>query len=249
MNAAPSIPGASPSTNPARGSVLFVDDDPVFLAQIAQVMRVHSGDRWDILTAPSARRAMEGLRQNHVALAVIDLQMPVTDGLQLLMRLHEQYPALAKLVLTGQAIEPVRDACQAAGAHLVLPKPRTRAELNALYAALDDLLARARPATEDQAAVSGVAANATPSLVAQTETVLICTPEGEVLHMWGCPDLDLWVKFLDFVALKARCLTEGLALGEFDRLELEAPDTHAVVLQAADRRVLVRTRMAAGDPA
>lgn len=69
--------------------------------------------------------------------------------------------------------------------------------------------------------------------------LLVCSNRGEVLHEWQCRDRAGWVSFFEFLSQKAQRLAEGLALGEFDRLELVAAQTRSVVIITANDGALV----------
>jgi hypothetical protein len=73
------------------------------------------------------------------------------------------------------------------------------------------------------------------------EEILICSAQGEVLHEWRCAELDQWIKFLEFVSQKSERLAQGVALGEFDRLEILREDSRILVIIAVDRGVMIRT--------
>jgi CheY-like chemotaxis protein len=71
---------------------------------------------------------------------VIDLRMPVLDGLQFLRLLNRRHPGLLKVVLTGFATEAYRAACLGSGAELFLEKPVGEGGFERLFATLDELM-------------------------------------------------------------------------------------------------------------
>src|SRR5690349_16174470 len=109
--------------DPAK-TILFVDDDTQFLEMVERVMGLWGKDKWKALTAPSASAALALLQENTPSLIVIDVCMPVVDGLQFLSIVHRRYPDIQKVALTGFATEAYRTACLANGAELFLEKPR-----------------------------------------------------------------------------------------------------------------------------
>src|SRR5439155_1583778 len=88
---------------PKRTTVLFVDDDAGFLEVIQDLMVACSEGQWNVLTAQDAARALAQMRDKKIDLLVIDIHMPVMDGLQFLGLLHRKYPNIVKVVLTGDA--------------------------------------------------------------------------------------------------------------------------------------------------
>lgn len=125
---------------PRRITVLFVDDDAGFLDVVQSLMQTCSEGLWDVLTAQDATRALAVLRDQRIDLMVIDVHMPVMDGVQFLGLLHRKYPNMRKAVLTGLATEAYRAACLSNGAELFLEKPVNREGWESLFTALDELV-------------------------------------------------------------------------------------------------------------
>jgi CheY-like chemotaxis protein len=129
---APAAAGAS-SPVPAKKSesadsqktyrVLFVDDSLAFLEMINDLFGAEEDKNWEIYTAPSADKALAILQQKLIHLVVLDIGMPLLDGVQLLGIIHQQYPNIKKVILTAQSDESRRVACLANGAELFLLKP------------------------------------------------------------------------------------------------------------------------------
>jgi len=122
-----------------RRRILFVDDDQAFLQTIERLMRLWSKESWEIVTAPSASAALTVLQEDPVNLVVIDVCMPVVDGLQFLSVVHRRYPDLQKLMLTGFATEAYRSACLSNGAELFVEKPKSSEGLESLFATIEEL--------------------------------------------------------------------------------------------------------------
>jgi CheY-like chemotaxis protein len=103
--------------------VLFVDDSLAFLEMITELFGAQTEKSWEIHTAPSADKALAILQQKLINLVVLDIGMPLLDGVQLLGIIHQQYPNVKKVILTAQTDESRRAACLANGAELFLLKP------------------------------------------------------------------------------------------------------------------------------
>lgn len=132
---------SSKSTNPSGvRHILFVDDDAQFLATVRELMSVLSEGHWEVLTAESASKAFGVLQAQTVDLAVIDVQMGVMDGIQMLSMLNRGYPNVQKVVLTGHASEKYRAACLSNGAELYLEKPTNPTGWQSLYGVLNELV-------------------------------------------------------------------------------------------------------------
>lgn len=120
--------------------ILFVDDEAPFLEMIERMMGALSQGNWDVLTAQNTGKAFSVLQDSGVNMVVIDVQMPVVDGLQFLTLLNRRYPNLQKVVMTGFANDNYRAACLSNGAEMFLEKPKTPEGFESLFATLNELL-------------------------------------------------------------------------------------------------------------
>ena len=128
-------------TRPAKQhQILFVDDEHAFLETISQLFVEWSRQTWKVHAAPSADQALELLKANPVDLVVVDINMPVLDGVQFLRVLHRRFPDLKKAVLTGHATEQKRSECLASGAELFIEKPRSTDGFKAIFSMLEELI-------------------------------------------------------------------------------------------------------------
>ena len=120
--------------------VLLVDDSMAFLETFTELFEELSNGSWQIHAAAAADKALAILQQHPIALVVLDIGMPMLDGVQLLGIIHKRYPEVKKVVLTGQASESRRAACLANGAELFLEKPITPDGIKFVFNVLNDLL-------------------------------------------------------------------------------------------------------------
>jgi CheY-like chemotaxis protein len=70
---------------------------------------------------------------------VLDIGMPVMDGMQFLRLVLRAHPGQQSVMLTGQATEERKKACLEQGAALLLEKPVTSEGYQSVFAALDSL--------------------------------------------------------------------------------------------------------------
>jgi HD-like signal output (HDOD) protein len=124
-----------------RMRVLFVDDQDRVLAGLRDLLWRKRGE-WEMVFAGSASEALRELGGGLFDVIVSDLRMPNMDGVQLLEQVREEYPQVARVVLSGYA--EVGSALRAARvAHQFLAKPCRPEELIATLeriAALESLL-------------------------------------------------------------------------------------------------------------
>ena len=119
--------------------VLFVDDNLQFLEMIERLMGHWSQGEWQIFTALNAGKALLILQEHNIDLAVVDVQMPVVDGIQFLALLNRKYPAMQKVTLSAYGDDAARAACLSHGAELFFEKPRDPADLEIIFSTLREL--------------------------------------------------------------------------------------------------------------
>jgi CheY-like chemotaxis protein len=128
-------------TTPAKQhQILFVDDETSFLDTVRALFTAWSKNGWHIESATSADQALEILKTRKFDLIVVDVNMPVLDGIQFLRIVNRRFPDLKKAAITGHASEEKRSACLANGAELFIEKPRSADGLKSIFAMLDELL-------------------------------------------------------------------------------------------------------------
>jgi CheY-like chemotaxis protein len=120
--------------------VLFVDDSMAFLELFGDLCRAFSQQTWKIHTATSADAALALLRERQMDLVLLDITMPMLDGLQLLGIINRRYPGLKIAVMTGSANEAKRADALANGAELFLEKPATADGMRSVFNVLHDLI-------------------------------------------------------------------------------------------------------------
>jgi len=104
-------------------TVLVVDDEP---ANVTSLRKIFEREGFRVLTAESARRALELARQHKVEVVLTDLMMPGTSGLELMRALKQVHPDLEVVMMTAYgtvetAVQAMRD-----GAYDFVEKPLKR---------------------------------------------------------------------------------------------------------------------------
>ncbi len=120
--------------------VLLVDDSMAFLETFSQMCSVLSNRSWTIHCAASADQALAMLQKEPMDMVVLDLGIPMVDGIQLLGIISRRYPGLKIAVLTGKPTEENRAVCLAGGAELFIEKPVSPEGIKAVYNMLNDLV-------------------------------------------------------------------------------------------------------------
>jgi DNA-binding NtrC family response regulator len=101
--------------------ILFVDDEPAYRRIFRSAMR--ADPRLLVETAQSGDEALRKLEEFAAEIVFTDFLMPGMNGLTLLKQIHERYPGIFVLILTG--VDSTREAVTAmkAGAYDYILKP------------------------------------------------------------------------------------------------------------------------------
>lgn len=107
--------------------ILVVDDNRDMRGYLSRLLE----HQWQVNTAPDGRAALSKLREQHYDLLIVDIMMPVMNGLDLLQSMRA-YPVLRHtpiILLSARAGEEASVQGLQAGAHDYLAKPFSRREL------------------------------------------------------------------------------------------------------------------------
>ena len=129
-----------PEETVKRHQFLFVDDDPDFLSTLTTLLKEISKAHWAFRTATNHSQALEHLKAQPVDIVVLDVEMPVMDGIEFLRLLRRTHTAQRVVMLSGHVEETLRKSAMELGASLFLAKPTTSEGFHGLFAALDALV-------------------------------------------------------------------------------------------------------------
>jgi CheY-like chemotaxis protein len=228
------LPAAGPTSGPARVGhktyrVLFVDDSMAFLEMISELFGCQDNKSWDIHTASSADKALAILQQKLIDMVVLDIGMPLLDGAQLLGIIHQRYPNIKKVVLTGSIDDSRRAICLANGAELFLVKPATDDGWTLIFNMLTSLVR-----WEDHDAYSGVLGEiGLPSIIqmecmeAKSSILEVRNPQtsGEIYIESGA---IIHAETGKLVGIKALHQLLSLTAGEFRLIPFREPPQHTL---------------------
>src|SRR5690349_19248601 len=121
--APPSSPPQAPPVAPDAPTVLVVDDEP---SNLASIEKIFQRDGMRVITADSAKTAIEIVRSRRVEVVLTDLMMPGVSGLELLRALKQLSPDTEVVMMTAYgtvetAVQAMRD-----GAYDFVEKPLKR---------------------------------------------------------------------------------------------------------------------------
>ncbi|MFQ5437152.1 MAG: response regulator, partial [Anaerolineae bacterium] len=121
-------------TAPLR--VLLADDHPLFLEGLSNLLTTYGVTV--VGTAGNGRQAQELARQTRPDLIVMDIHMPVCDGIEAARRIKAEFPDQRIIMLTVSAEDDTLFAALKAGASGYLLKNMEAEELFMLIAGLED---------------------------------------------------------------------------------------------------------------
>lgn len=93
-----------------RRSVIIIDDEILIRDLLYDFF---TEKEWEVAAFDTGTRALEALRSRHFDVALIDLKLPEEDGLSLIRKVKDLYPAMPIVIMTAypsvdSAIEAIR---------------------------------------------------------------------------------------------------------------------------------------------
>ena len=133
-------------TRPGGGPVraLVVDDEATLAELLSMALRY---ENWDVRTAGDGLTALRVAREFKPDVVVLDVMLPDLDGLEVLRRLHADFPSLPVLFLTAKDAVEDRIAGLTAGGDDYVTKPFS---LEEVVARVRGLLRRAAVAAKPE---------------------------------------------------------------------------------------------------
>jgi DNA-binding NarL/FixJ family response regulator len=121
-----------PSSDTVR--VLVADDEPLFVEMVRAMLTAEGIDV--VGTAQDGKEAVEKTLALTPDVTLMDISMPVLDGIEATRRIRDHVPTACVLVLTGSTALTEVDRARKAGAAAFLSKDRIAAELVSTIAGL-----------------------------------------------------------------------------------------------------------------
>jgi CheY-like chemotaxis protein len=119
----------------SNSAILCVDDEVVILESLKEQLKRRFGDRYLYEVAESAQEAWEVIEELSAAgikilVIVSDWLMPGMKGDEFLIQVHQRFPEIITVILTGQADNAaIERAKKEANLYACLHKPWTEEEL------------------------------------------------------------------------------------------------------------------------
>jgi len=122
----------------SRETILVVDDEESIRKSLVDIF---TDEGYEVLTAGSGAEGVEMLRKYQPALAIIDVVLPRSDGIEILRQFKEIRPAMPVIMISGHGTIDITVKAMKAGAADFIEKPLT---LDRLSLAVQTALRRAK---------------------------------------------------------------------------------------------------------
>lgn len=102
-----------------KPTILIADDEPAFLESLSLILE----REFNVLTAPNGLIGLSIINTHPLSLAILDMDMPGLDGMELLRLIRQENSALPVLIMTGRVDETCRSNCSDLNVQGYLEKP------------------------------------------------------------------------------------------------------------------------------
>ena len=126
MRAAKAQGSLSDMANPNTDVVCVVDDDPSVLNAVVRLLSLAG---WPVKEFSDPREFLLHVTIHGAAVAVIDVWMPLMNGLEVQSRLRDLSPSTRVIIVTGKSDSGIRSTALNGGASAFLTKPLDGEEL------------------------------------------------------------------------------------------------------------------------
>lgn len=103
-----------------KTSILIVDDDVNFCTTLAKIL---SKKGYETLSANSGFRALELVKEKAVDVVLMDIKMPVMDGVETYKKLKTIRPGIKVILMTAFSVEDLIKDALSEGVYAVVHKP------------------------------------------------------------------------------------------------------------------------------
>jgi len=115
-----------------------MDDDRHFCSMLTLVLE----QQHEVVVAHNGKQGLQLLEENDIDLVLVDLNMPETNGIEVILKIRSQDKKLPIIAISGEGRYPVKANLQSAellGANAVLEKPfKTERLLATIQSCLQD---------------------------------------------------------------------------------------------------------------
>jgi len=106
--------------------ILVVDDEGIVLDSCRRVLEE---DGFDVLLVTSADKAISAIEDEEPSVLLMDVKMPLRDGMDLMREVKERWPSIPIIVMSGYHTTETIEEANKMGASAFINKPFTPDEL------------------------------------------------------------------------------------------------------------------------
>ncbi|TVY06933.1 response regulator transcription factor [Paenibacillus cremeus] len=110
--------------------LLIVDDEPIIRMGLLKMAEAYAPAFKSIRTADNGQEALERIREAEPDFVLTDIRMPKLDGLGLCQAMHEHYPRIQTVVISGYNDFEYAQKCIGYGVKHYLLKPVTKSDVH-----------------------------------------------------------------------------------------------------------------------
>ena len=103
-------------------NILVVEDEKTLLKVMAGLFKPYS-DRFKVFTATNGKEAVKILESKSIDLVITDLKMPEMDGIELLVYMNNNFPAVPAIVVSAFCTPRVQKKLETLGRLKIMEKP------------------------------------------------------------------------------------------------------------------------------
>jgi DNA-binding NtrC family response regulator len=112
-----------------RGRILIIDDEEIIRESCRRVL---GPEGYDVKTARSGTEGLKVLHGDSIDLVLTDLKMPDMDGVEVLVRIKENWPDITVIIMTGYGTVKTAVKAMKMGVFDYIEKPFSPSDLTAL---------------------------------------------------------------------------------------------------------------------
>jgi len=95
-------------------SILVIEDHPLFVQSLVRLLRERG--KYDVTAVGSGEQALETLRQSSFDMALVDVSLPGTNGIDLISEIQREKPGLPCMMVSGHVASHYINQSMSAGA-------------------------------------------------------------------------------------------------------------------------------------
>ena len=103
-----------------KSRILVVDDNEQFCQNVSDILEMKG---YKVMTASDGFKALEMIKRNGLDLVLMDIKMPVMDGVETFKKVKEMAPDIPVIMVTAFAVEDLITEALREGAYGSLKKP------------------------------------------------------------------------------------------------------------------------------